>query len=293
MALDPVVAGVGVATDALIWVEGIDAVSFLDGQVSQDVAGMEPGSVRRSFLLEPRGKLRALLWVLRGSDRVGLVTAADRADQVMADLERFRFRVKAALRRDERPVHSVWGGGGADPGRWGDDGVSLTAFLPAGPAAVVAAATPPDGSRLGAASLDANRVATGEPRFGVDVDEGTIPQETGLVPEAVSFTKGCYLGQELVARIDSRGHVNRSLRRLRGAGVPPPTGAAVTGEASAGALGTVAVAADGWMALAVVRREVAAGDAVEVRWEGGQAAATVEEIPRPPMASHPSNSPSS
>lgn len=285
--------GVGVATDALIWVEGPDAISFLDGQVSQDVAGMMPGTVRRSFLLEPRGKLRALLWVLRDTDRVGLVTAADRADQVMADLDRFRFRVKATLRRDERPVHSVWGGNEGDPGRWRDDGTALTATLPAGPRVMVAAMSPPPGSALDASALDAHRVASGEPRFGVDVDDDTIPQETGLVLEAVSFTKGCYLGQELVARIDSRGHVNRTLRRVRGAGAAPPVGAEVIGDQSAGALSTVASAAEGWAALAMVRREVAPGGVVDVRWDGGQAVGTVEEIGLPADASHPSNTPSS
>jgi len=284
---------VGVATDSLIWVEGPDAISFLDGQVSQDVGGMDPGSVRRSFLLEPRGKLRALLWVLRDSERVGLVTAADRAAAVLADLERFRFRVKATLRKDARPVHSVWGSGADDPGRWWDDGVTLTATLPAGLDLLVAAATPPPGSSLDAAALDARRIAAGEPRFGVDVDEGTIPQETGLVPEAVSFTKGCYLGQELVARIDTRGHVNRSLRRIRGTGVVPPTGATVSGDAMAGVLGTVAPRSGGWAALGLLRREAGPGAVVAVRWEGGEASGTVEEIVRSGDSSHPSNTPSS
>src|SRR3972149_2890141 len=64
------------------------------------------------------------------------------------------------------------------------------------------------------------RIRAGEPVFGIDVDEDTIPQETGLVGEAVSFTKGCYLGQELVGRIDSRGHVNRMLRRVTIDGAP-------------------------------------------------------------------------
>jgi folate-binding Fe-S cluster repair protein YgfZ len=67
---------VGLATHELVWVEGSDAITFLDSQVSQDVMGMAPGTVRRSLLLEPRGKLRAILWVLRDAERVGLVVAA-------------------------------------------------------------------------------------------------------------------------------------------------------------------------------------------------------------------------
>ncbi|MBI5157469.1 MAG: folate-binding protein YgfZ [Acidimicrobiia bacterium] len=293
MDSDFLTPGVGLATDALIWVEGPDAVSFLDGQLSQDVAGMEPGSVRRSFLLEPRGKLRALLWALRGTDRVGLMTAADRGDEVVADLERFRFRVQAMLRKDLRPVHSVWGSDGAGSGRWGDDGVTLVAAPSAGASRFVAATTPPAGAILDHGTLDAHRVAAGEPRFGVDVDEATIPQETGLVPEAVSFTKGCYLGQELVARIDSRGHVNRMLRRIRGSGEVPPPGATVSAAGPVGTLGTVAPRRDGWWALGLLRREAGPGTRVTVRWDGGEAEGAVAEIVRSDDPSHPSNTSSS
>jgi folate-binding Fe-S cluster repair protein YgfZ len=88
-------AGVGAASDELVWVEGADAVEFLDGQVTQDVRAMSPGEVRRSLLLEPRGRLRAILWVLRDADRVGLVTPAGTGTGVMADIDRFRFRVRS------------------------------------------------------------------------------------------------------------------------------------------------------------------------------------------------------
>jgi folate-binding protein YgfZ len=287
---DRIVPGIGVAAGALIWVEGPDTIMFVDGQVSQDVGAMSPGGVQRSFLLEPRGKLRAILWVLRGVDAVGLVTPPDTAAAVVADLERFRFRVRTALRIDPRPVHTVWGQPAAMPG-WSDDGVALHAAIPSRvPHRVVAAMEPPDGAILDRAALAANRIAAGEPQFGVDVDETTIPQETGLVPEAVSFTKGCYLGQELVARIDTRGHVNRSLRRIRGVGEPPPPGAAVTASGTAvGTLGTVAPLPQGWMALGVLRREAGPGTGVAVRWEDGEAAATVEEIGLDGAPSHPSN----
>ena len=277
--------GVAVGSHALVWVTGPDAVTFLDGQVSQDVAAMSPGEVQRSLLLEPRGKLRAILWLLRDSERVGLVVQSDGADAVVTALEQFRFRVKAEITVDPRPGHSVWGkdegardeGAREEPerGLWLERNDVLTAATPDG-WSVVVTATPPLGQVLTADEFAAHRVAIGEPWFGVDVDEGTIPQETGLVSAAVSFTKGCYLGQELVARIDSRGHVNRHLRRLSGTGATPPAGAEVRrGDTVVGTTGTTASEGTGWLGLAVLRREAEAGDEVTVHWADGESPATV------------------
>lgn len=254
--------GVAVGTHEVIWVEGVDAISFLDSQISQDVAGMVPGAVARSFLLEPRGKLRAILWVLRADDRVGLVTPAGTGEAVIADLVRFRFRVDVTFRHDARPVASVWGLASDAPG-WQDHEGTLTIHLPGtAPSTIVAG----DGSMaptLEPDEVSLHRVLAAEPIFGVDVDESTIPQETGLVGEAVSFTKGCYLGQELVARIDSRGHVNKTLRQIAFPESGPGPGDEVTRDGTAvGVLGTVAPVAQGVLALAMLRREVAAGDRV-------------------------------
>ena len=119
--------------------------------------------------------------------------------------------------------------------------------------------------------------------MGIDVDRDTIPQETGLVPEAVSFTKGCFLGQELVARIDSRGRVNRHLRGVTiGENVLPPEGATLwQGGAGVGKLSSVgeSLALRAPVALAMVRREVEPGEEVEIRWEGGGTRGTVRPLP--------------
>ncbi|MFH1104294.1 MAG: hypothetical protein V1757_05045 [Actinomycetota bacterium] len=277
-----------VGTHDLVWIEGADGVSFADGQLSQDVAAMRPGEVRRSLLLEPKGKLRAILWVLRGEDRVGLATWAGTGGGVAADLERFRFRVDAAVTLAEGVGDSVWGRSEAEAvaGGWSGDPASLRVDLPPGhaPDGLLVGTPLPGGPDLTVAEIALRRVLAGEPVFGVDVDEDTIPQETGLVSEAVSFTKGCYLGQELVARIDTRGHVNRTLRRVTIVGEVPPGGAAVVaGEATVGTLGTVAAVAEGAQALALVRREAMPGDRVTVRWSAGEAAAVIGEITRPPV----------
>jgi folate-binding protein YgfZ len=119
--------------------------------------------------------------------------------------------------------------------------------------------------------------------MGRDVDERTIPHEAGVVEGAVSFTKGCYLGQELVARIDSRGRVNRHLRGLViTANVLPPAGAEVSG--ASGVVGTITSVGESLdlrapVALALIRREVAPGDEVTIAWEGGSIRAVVLELP--------------
>lgn len=271
------------ATHRLVWVEGRDAVPFLDGQLTQHVAAIPPGAVHRSLLLEPRGKLRAILWVITAGDAVGLLTPTSTGAGVVAALERFRFRVAAAVRLDPRPVHTVWPGGA--PG-WREEEGSLRVTPPVGGYELVVSAEPPAGAGIGDAEHDRRRILAGEPWFGRDVDDSTIPQETGLVDQAVSFTKGCYLGQELVARIDSRGHVNRRLCRLTGAGPAPSPGDVALGQGGdpAGSLGSVATHGEGWVALAVLRREVGDGAKVTVP---GAGSAVVTDL----CASHSSNDP--
>jgi folate-binding protein YgfZ len=114
------------------------------------------------------------------------------------------------------------------------------------------------------------RIEAGVPRQGLDIDETTIAQEAYLERDAVSFTKGCFLGQELVCRIDTRGHVNRLLRRLR-ADEPIERGASVVVDGKE--VGTV-TSAIGGVALATVRRQVEPGTAVSA----GAVTATLEAI---------------
>lgn len=292
-------AGVVTGAHEVVWVEGTDAVSFLDGLLSQHVAGLLPGEVARAFLLEPRGRLRALLWVLRGDDAVGLVCDAGRGAGLAGELERFRFRVDAQIRAETRPIAELWGpaspavlsaAGCAEPGGWTEHAGVLVAALPlAGlDRFLVAGRSAPGlveagGVAAGVTAATAVRVEAGEPRMGVDVDERTIPHETGLVPFAVSFTKGCYLGQELVARIDSRGHVNRHLRGVVVAdGVLPPEGAVLqAGEAEVGRITSVveSPALRAAVGLSLTRREVEPGSEVAVTRPGGPARAVVRALP--------------
>ena len=275
----------------LLWASGPDAVSYLQGVLSQDIEGMAPGEAARSFLLAPRGKLEALLWVLRAEDRVGIVTGAARLDETLGALARWRLRVKVDLALDPREVYDVWGPGGLEAaGGWRDEGGVLAAQLRSAPvrrclsAGLGRGGLEEQGVRpIGRRAAEALRIEAGEPVMGVDVDSKTIPQETGLVPEAVSFTKGCFLGQELVARIDSRGRVNRNLRgvRMLGAAAPPAGAQAVYNGKTVGTLtsSTQSPALQAPVALALIRREAPPGTPVTVSWEGGEARAVIERLP--------------
>jgi hypothetical protein len=177
--------------------------------------------------------------------------------------------------QDARLVRADWPGGPA-----GADVVGPVGGLAGIWAALVAAGATP----AGLTAYEAARVRAGVPRQGLDTDEKTIPQEAFLELDAVSFTKGCFLGQELVCRIDSRGHVNRLLRALTiGNGsidTTPPAGAGIVVDGKeVGTLTTVARSESGVVALGYVRREVELPADVVVRWDGGEAPAVAAALP--------------
>jgi folate-binding protein YgfZ len=123
---------------------------------------------------------------------------------------------------------------------------------------------------------EVRRVETGRPRYGVDLDDSVIPQEAGLNERAVSFTKGCYVGQETVARLYYRGKPNRHLRGLRLDGPAARGDALRLGEREVGRLRSVVESpAHGWIALALVRREAEPGATLAA----GDRTATVVDLP--------------
>jgi folate-binding protein YgfZ len=129
------------------------------------------------------------------------------------------------------------------------------------------------------AAAEIVRVQSGRPRYGVDIDDGTIPQEAGLNERAVSFTKGCYVGQETVARLHWRGKPNRHLRGLRLSAPVAPGTPLAAGEREVGRVTSAVVSpALGPIGLALVRREVEVGSDVAA----GDARATVVDLPFAP-----------
>jgi folate-binding protein YgfZ len=287
----------------IVWVRGGDAVTFLDGLLSQAVAAIRVGRVAPSLLLSPRGKLRATAWLLREEQEVGIVVDAGRAEVVAGDLARFKIRVDAAIDIERGAVLDVIGpeaasvlagleAAAADPAGWARNAEgTVIAPLPFHRVDLPRFIVVPSGEGVlrqvrpaGTLAHDAIRIEAGEPVMGIDLDESTIPQEADVVEGAVDFTKGCYLGQELVARIDSRGHVNRRLRGLTiGSNVLPPLGAPLVASdgSEVGAITSLAESLElrAPVALALIRREVAPGDTVAVQWGRETAPAVVHELP--------------
>jgi tRNA-modifying protein YgfZ len=262
-------------TPDLVWFGGGDAIRFLNDLISQEIGTVEPGAVRRSFLLTPQGKLDHMLWVLRGADQVGLAVDAGRGEDLAAKLGRYRIRVDVEIELMTDRVSLVVGRFAAEPGRWSGDRSALTADLSwSNLQRTLLVGEQPDLPFLDLETYELLRIEAGEPVMGIDVTDATIPQETGLVPASISFDKGCFLGQELVARLDSRGgRVNHHLRILRFEGVAPEAGTEVEVEGSS--VGVLTSTADG-VGLSLLRRGVEPGDVVTV----GDTQAVVEAIPR-------------
>jgi tRNA-modifying protein YgfZ len=263
----------------LVTVVGPDAFSFLQSLVSQDVEGLVDGTVVSSLLLTPKGKVQSWFRLTRVGDDAWLDVEPGFGDALRTALERFKLRVKVEIATPDEP----WGmvairGSLVDAG----DVPATCRVLPVGwstDIGVDVIGPRADLSDLGDVGLDADqyeraRIEAGVPRLGPDLDESTIPQEAWLDRDSVSFTKGCYLGQELVARIDSRGHVNRVLRWVRPSDSSTVLARDAEIEVDGKSVGQVTSAVPG-LALGYVRREVEAPTGVTV----GGTTAQVESLP--------------
>lgn len=261
-------------TPDLVWFRGTDAIRFLNDLLSQEIATASPGTVLRSLLLDPQGKLDHILWVLRGEDEVGLVTDPGRGGDLVSTLGRYRIRVQVEIEEETAPVWLVVGDGGTTVRGWERTGEGLIADVSwAKTRRSLRVGERPDLETMSEGRYEELRIESGEPRFGKDVDEKTIPQQTGLVPVAVAFDKGCFLGQELVARIDSRGgNVPQRIGILEFEDGAPPEGAVV--ELDGREVGKVTSSA-GSLALGMIRREVGEEDRVQA---GGRSAVVRELV---------------
>lgn len=258
----------------LVWFGGSDAIRFLNDLISQEIGTLGPGEVKRSLLLTPQGKLDHILWVLRGEDEAGLVAETGRGEDLAATLGRYRIRVDVEIEPSSADHWLVVGPFDSELGRWTGDRSNLVADLswPNVHRALVVRERP-DLPSLEVDDYELLRIEAGEPLMGIDVTDSTIPQETGLVTETISFDKGCFLGQELVARLDSRGgRVNHHLRILRFEGSAPEADEAVSKDGEQ--VGVVSSAAKG-AGLALLKRGVEPGDLVVV----GDGRALVEAVP--------------
>ena len=223
-------------------VRGPDAEDFLQRMVSNDVSQ----EVCEALLLTAKARVIAPLVVWRrGEDDYLLLTEPELGDVVLKHLTRMRLRAQVEIASEEHTSHVVLGGNDGIPTN--DYGTPAVEVLD-GPLAPT----------MDESELERLRVLAGTPRWGHEIDDRILPAEAGLDERAISFTKGCYPGQEPVARQHHRGRVNRTLRLLEIAGNGSP---AYDAELSydGKAVGRVTSAVhDGErvVALAYVRREV-------------------------------------
>jgi folate-binding protein YgfZ len=257
-------------------VTGPDTFSFLQALVSADLDPVQDGDSVHSLLLSPQGKLDVDFRLTRIGDDAWLDCAPGLGAQLAGSLTRFRLRVKAEI-EDRSGELGVLSRIGADDGTVVPADVRRVPTMHGFDLLGARAALPTVAQLVDPAAYDAWRIEQGIPRQPFDVDDSTIPQEAFLEQDAVSFAKGCFLGQELVCRIDSRGHVNRFLRRVHDIdGDWPVVGAEVVVDGKVvGALTSVAPAELPTGALGYVRREVEPPAPVELRWHGGTARAVI------------------
>lgn len=246
----------------VVAVVGPDARTYLQGQLSQDVEALEVGGSAETFLLQPAGKVDAWMRVSRLADDHFLLDVEDGfGPQVVARLTRFLLRTDCTVQEvqwdlvtvidAEASAFSPPVGGLALAVEW----PGLVAVDLLGPSVELPAGLAEGSSR----DWEARRIAAGIPAMGSEMDSTTIPGSTGVVERSASFTKGCYTGQELVARVNSRsaGTPTRIVRAV-GSGPAPAVGSDVTVDSDpAGHLTSVATLGDGFVALVSVRRAVA------------------------------------
>ena len=290
-----------------IELSGPDAVEYLQGQVTNDIEALTPGGGCYAALLNPKGRILGDLRVLlRDPQLLWLDTEAGALDAVLKELRTYKIGrdVELADRSDERALLSLLGArsrevAGAASGsqapadeyasaeaKIGEHEVVLVATSlgldvlldPAAKQAVTDALVAAGAEIVDEAAAELLRIEHGLPRYGLDMTDENLPGEAGIVERAVSFTKGCYVGQEPVARMFHKGHPNRVLRGLRLTEIVPRGAALVGGDRELGRIGTVGDSPRfGPIALAIVRKEASPGD--ELAISGSAARATVIELP--------------
>jgi len=283
-------------------VEGPEAAEYLQGQLTNDVEALEPGEGCYAALLDRKGKMQADLRTLRlADDRIWLDCEPEARETLLAHLDLYRVGREVSV--------ADVSGGWAILSLLGPAASTILSSPPKGTehrhselelgGAVVRAVITDRGYDLivevdreatirdevltsGADPVSPEaaeivRVEAGRPRFGAEMTTATIPEEAGINDRAVSLTKGCYIGQETVARLHYKGKPNRHLRGLRLDGDAAAGDQIRLGDRVLGELGTAVLSpALGRIGLAILRREAEPGDVVVV---GSETTAEVVELP--------------
>ena len=280
-------------------VRGAEAADYLQAQLTNDVDALAPGEGCYAALLDRKGHIQADMRVLRlAPDGFWIDTEQLATDRLRKHLETYKIGrdVEIADESTEHAIIAVVGPAAREVTATGplgpefahrerDAGRAVATDLGIDLIVVSADAERVRGELRDAGAVEVSdaateilRVESGRPRYGAEMSAATMPAEAGIADRAVSFTKGCYIGQEPVARLHYKGRPNRHLRGLR-LSAPARAGDAIQlGEREVGSIGTACLSpALGPIALAIVRREASPGDVVEVGADG--IGAEVVELP--------------
>jgi folate-binding protein YgfZ len=278
---------------AIIAVTGPDGAEYLQGQLTNDVEALIPGTGQYAALLDRKGHMQTDMRVLRiAADEIQVDLEPEPRAQALKHLTMYSIGrdVTVVDATEERALLSLIGpraaeiAGTASLAEFANHGtrVAGTEVLAVGTRdgidlfcatderdRLLVALTDAGAVEVSAAAVEIVRVEAGVPRFGAEMDAATMPAEAGIVEDAVSFTKGCYIGQETVARLHYKGKPNRHLRGLRLSAAGTPGAALRLGEKEVGTLGGAVVSpALGPIGLAVVRREAQPGAQLVVGEDG-------------------------
>ena len=290
------------ADRAHLTVSGPDAHEYLQGQVTNDVAALAPGAGCYAAMLNPKGRILADMRVMSLTpEELWLDVEAAASETVLRELRMYKIGRRVDVAEADRTVLSVigpraWdalaeagvvsGSAPAPEHSWvhGRDGAVVVAtdtgydllVPPAACDSLLQALQNAGVEQVSSEAVEVLRIERGRPRHGIDMSDENLPGEAGIVERAVSFTKGCYVGQEPVARMFHKGHPNRHLRILV---LDAPVEAGTTVTAAAKDVGRITSAGvspvHGPIALAILRREVTPGDEVAA----GAAGAKVVDPP--------------
>lgn len=275
-------------------VHGADVASYLQGQLTQDVQAIAVGESRYSFVLQPHGKVDGFVRLTRTGEAEFLMDYDKGQTEALVErLERFRLNTKVEFEPLDWKVLAVRGTSLTPPEvsegavalvEWrGMNGYDILGPDPALPSGIV---------EVDPEAYEALRISVGFPVMGAELDQLTIPAEAGVNDLAISFNKGCYTGQELVARIDSRGgNVPRHLRAIvfecdehipRGASVVPANAGANAKQL--GVLTSVAFSPklDKYVGLGLVRRDALPPTEATILWDDGPTSCRIEKLPLEP-----------
>jgi|694.fasta_scaffold14598_15 folate-binding protein YgfZ len=289
---------------SFLTVEGPDAAEYLHSQVTNDIETLEAGEGRYCCLLDRKGHIQADMRILRtGEQSFRIVCEPGATASLEKHLVTYSIGRDVRISPGDETLVSLIGPAtftvtGVAPGDEHDsvpsriDGIDcLMVATPTG-VDVIAPAEAADrivgelleagSEEVSEAAVEILRVESGRPRFERELSGGPMPAEAGLVERAVSFTKGCYIGQEPVARLHYKGRPNRMLRGLKLVGRVGAGDLVRSAERELGTIDSVALSpVEGWIGLSILRREAEVGHTVEVVTGDGVVEAKVTELPFP------------